>query len=166
MSRAFVKEPDGDQVSDDQPEWPISLHLNYVTPYGLEQLNSRRDQLLKQQQKLTNDLTSMETKLSLNQLGRELRYLNARLANAQLIRPLDRNSNNVSIGSTVKVMDENETNYTFTIVGEDEADIKLGKISWISPLANVLLDKFLEDEVIWRRPIGDLSIEIIEIINT
>ena len=166
MSRAFVKEPDGDQVSDDQPEWPISSHLNYVTPYGLEQLNSRCDQLLKQQQKLTNDLTSMETKLSLNQLGRELRYLNARLANAQLIRPHDRNSNNVNIGSTVKVMDENETNYTFTIVGEDEADIKLGKISWISPLANALLDKFLEDEIIWRRPIGDLSIEIIEIINT
>jgi transcription elongation GreA/GreB family factor len=164
MSRAFVKEPDGDQVSDDQPEWPISSQLNYVTRYGLEQLNSRRDQLLKQQQ-LMDDLNSMAAKLSLNQLGRELRYLNARLATAQLIRPLDPKSNNVSIGSTVKVMDENNINYIFTIVGEDEADIKSGKISWISPLANSLLDKDLGDKVNWKRPMGDLNIEIIEIIN-
>jgi len=46
MSRAFVKEPDGDQ-----PEWPISTQTNYVTAEGLKQLNSRRDQLLKDQQK-------------------------------------------------------------------------------------------------------------------
>jgi len=35
MSRAFVKEPDGDQVSDDQPEWPISQQTNFVTSTGL-----------------------------------------------------------------------------------------------------------------------------------
>jgi transcription elongation factor GreB len=163
MSRAFVKEPDGDQVSDDQPEWPISTQANYVTAEGLELLNKRREHLIKEQQKLTDDIDDMTAKVSLNQIGRELRYLNARLASAQLIRQADPNSNTVSIGSTVTVIDEHGASYTFTIVGEDEADIKLGKISWISPLANALLDKHLGDEVTWKRPIGDLNIEIIEI---
>ena len=35
MSQAFVKEPDGDAVADDQPELPISRHANYVTAGGL-----------------------------------------------------------------------------------------------------------------------------------
>jgi transcription elongation factor GreB len=163
MSRAFVKEPDGDQVSDDQPEWPISTQANYVTAEGLELLNKRREHLLKEQQKLTDDIDDMSAKVSLNQIGRELRYLNGRLASAQLIRQADPKSNTVNIGSTVTVIDEHGASYTFTIVGEDEADIKLGKISWISPLANVLLDKHLGDEVTWKRPIGDLNVEISEI---
>jgi transcription elongation factor GreB len=163
MSRAFVKEPDGDQVSDDQPEWPISTHTNYVTANGLELLNNRRDHLLKEQEKLTGVLDDMAAKVSLNQIGRELRYLNARLATAKLIRQTDPENNTVSIGSTVTVIDEQETSYQFMIVGEDEADIKLGKISWVSPLASVLLDKHLGDEVTWQRPMGDLNIEIIEI---
>tara|TARA_R110002049_G_scaffold175316_3_gene342622 strand:- start:74 stop:568 length:495 start_codon:yes stop_codon:yes gene_type:complete len=161
MSRAFVKEPDGDQVSDDQPEWPISTQPNYVTAEGLELLNSRHEQLLKEQQKLTDDPDNMTTKVSLNQIGRELRYLKARLASAQLIRNVAPESNTVSIGSTV--IDDVDTTYTFTIVGEDEADIKLGKISWISPLANALLETHLGDLVTWKRPMGDLNIEIIEI---
>ncbi|MDO7596985.1 MAG: GreA/GreB family elongation factor [Pseudomonadota bacterium] len=163
MSRAFVKEPDGDQVSDDQPEWPISTHANYVTAEGLELLNKRREHLIKEQQKLTDDIDDMSAKVSLNQIGRELRYLNARLASAKLIRQADPKSNTVSIGSTVNVIDEHGASHTFTIVGEDEADIKLGKISWISPLANALLDKHLGDEVTWKRPIGDLNVEISEI---
>ena len=40
MSRAFVKEPDGDQVADDQPELPQSPHPNYVTPTGLAALEA------------------------------------------------------------------------------------------------------------------------------
>jgi transcription elongation factor GreB len=163
MSRAFVKEPDGDQVSDDQPEWPISTQANYVTAEGLELLNKRREHLLKEQQILTGDLDNMAAKVSINQIGRELRYLNARLASAQLIGKGDPKSNIVSIGATVTVIDEHGASYTFTIVGEDEADIKLAKISWVSPLANALLDKHLGDEVTWKRPMGDLNVEISEI---
>lgn len=139
MSRAFVKEPDGDQISDDQPEWPISTHVNYVTAVGLEQLNNRREQLLKEQQTLTDDLDNMSAKVSLNQIGRELRYLNARLATAQLIRQTDPESHIVSIGSTETMIDEHDTSHKFTIVGEEEADIKVGKISWILLLASASL---------------------------
>jgi transcription elongation factor GreB len=99
----------------------------------------------------------------LYQIGRELRYLNARISSAQLIRQADPTSKTVSIGATVSVIDKHGASFIFTIISEDEADIKLAKISWISPLTNALLDKHLGDEVIWKRPMGDLNVEITEI---
>lgn len=159
MSRAFVKEPDGDQVSDDQPEWPISEHTNFVTSQGLHLLQSRRDALLVQQDELNLDKDSMNSKVELAQIGRELRYLTARISTAKVVQS-PQNKTIVKIGAFVKVIDEESTEYQFTIVGEDEADIKQGKISWISPLAKALLDQELGDEVIWRRPDGDRVIEI------
>ena len=38
MSRAFVKEPDGDESIGDLPDRPVSPHPNYVTPSGLRLL--------------------------------------------------------------------------------------------------------------------------------
>jgi transcription elongation GreA/GreB family factor len=63
----------------------------------------------------------------------------------------------------VNCLDDDDNNYQFTIVGEDEADIKLNKISWVSPLAKALLHQHLGDTVTWKRPIGDLTIEITKI---
>ena len=164
MSRAFVKEPDGDQVADDQPEWPISPHTNYVTAYGLNQLKNRLDTVLKHINELRLDKENMGSKIDLPQQERELRYLNARVDSAKLINITNINQAIVSIGATVKVIDEDDMCYEFTIVGEDEADIKSGKISWVSPLAKALLDHDLGDSVVWKRPMGDLHIEIDEII--
>ena len=159
MSRAFVKEPDGDQVSDDQPEWPISQHTNFVTSTGLKQLQTRRDDLLKQQDALTSDKNSMKAKVEFAQIGRELRYLTSRISTAKVVRtPQDQSI--VKIGASVKVIDEAGSDYQFMIVGEDEADIKQGKISWVSPLASALLDGALGEEVLWKRPSGDLVVEI------
>ena len=162
MSRAFVKEPDGDQVSDDQPEWPISEHTNYVTQRGLQQLQKRRESLTEQQDYLKANKESMSSKTELAQIGRELRYLVSRIATAKVV-PIPQDKKVVKIGALVGVIDENGTDYQFMIVGEDEADIKQGKISWISPLAKALLDSHLTDEVTWRRPNGDLIVEIVTI---
>ena len=41
MSRAFVKESDDDLVAGDLPERPLPVHVNYVTPKGLELLHAR-----------------------------------------------------------------------------------------------------------------------------
>ena len=159
MSRAFVKEPDGDQVSDDQPESPISQYTNFVTAFGLQKLQTRREDLIKLQDGLNADKDSMSSKTELAQIGRELRYLVARIATVQVVQiPQDKTI--VKIGAFVCVIDENDNEYQFTIVGEDEADIKQGKISWISPLAKALLDSNLGDEVLWNRPNGDLVVEI------
>jgi transcription elongation GreA/GreB family factor len=69
----------------------------------------------------------------------------------------------VHFGTTVEVCDEAGTIQTFTIVGEDEADSALGKLSWVSPLATALLNAELGELVKWRRPAGPQELEIVAI---
>ena len=52
MSRAFVKEPDGDEVADDLPERKISPHPNYVTPRGQQLLQEQLQHAEAEQQRL------------------------------------------------------------------------------------------------------------------
>ena len=67
-------------------------------------------------------------------------------------------------GTTVKLLnlsDNSETSYQ--IVGEDEADIELGKISCHSPISSALLGNEEGDEVIVKAPIGDIIYEILKV---
>ena len=59
--------------------------------------------------------------------------------------------------------DENGDAHTYQIVGEDEADIKLNKVSWTSPLAKALIGQKLGESVMWARPVGNMLVEIIDI---
>ena len=52
MSRAFVKEPDGDEVADDLPERKISPHPNYVTPRGQQLLQEQLQHAEAERQRL------------------------------------------------------------------------------------------------------------------
>ena len=52
---------------------------------------------------------------------------------------------------------------TYEIVGEDEADAALGRIAPQSPLARALMGAGPGDEVVWRRPAGDLRLEVLAI---
>jgi transcription elongation GreA/GreB family factor len=45
-------------------------------------------------------------------------------------------------------------------VGEDEAEPTKHRISWLSPLAKALLGQKVGDTAVWKRPVGDLSVEI------
>ncbi len=91
--------------------------------------------------------------------------LEAKLANAQVIDPalLD-DEGRVVFGSTVDLMDvESEANVTYQIVGEDEADIKLGKLSYSSPIAKALIGKYSGDVAEVRTPGGVKSFEIVDV---
>jgi transcription elongation GreA/GreB family factor len=52
---------------------------------------------------------------------------------------------------------------TYRIVGEDEADPLQGTISWLSPLAQALLEHKPGDRVVWQRPAGNLPLKIVSI---
>ena len=68
-------------------------------------------------------------------------------------------------GTTVKLLNlSDDTETTYQIVGEDEADIELGKISCHSPIANALLGNEEGDEVIVKAPKGDIRYEILEVL--
>ncbi len=55
---------------------------------------------------------------------------------------------------------DNDTEITYQIVGEDEADIKLNKISYRSPLGRALIGKEIDDTVMVETPGGKVEYEI------
>ena len=91
--------------------------------------------------------------------------LEAKLANAQIIDPaLLEDDGRVVFGTTVELMDTGGTeSVTYQIVGEDEADIKLGKISYSSPIAKALIGKFSGDVAEVRTPGGVKEVEIVDV---
>ncbi len=91
--------------------------------------------------------------------------LEAKLSNAQIIDPtlLD-DDDRVVFGSTVELMDTgNNEKMTYQIVGEDEADLKLAKISYSSPIAKALIGKSSGDVAEVRTPGGVKEFEIVDV---
>ena len=91
--------------------------------------------------------------------------LEAKLANAQIIDPklLD-DDDRVVFGCTVELLDTGTSeSMTYQIVGEDEADIKQGKISYSSPIAKALIGKFSGDVAEVRTPGGVKEFEIVDV---
>lgn len=91
--------------------------------------------------------------------------LEGKLSAAQIIDPtlLDAEGR-VVFASTVTLEDlERGDRFTYQIVGEDEADLKVSKISISSPIARALIGKYAGDEVEVQAPGGTKSYEIIEV---
>jgi len=89
----------------------------------------------------------------------------AKLANAQIIDPplLDADGRCV-FGSTVELEDMDARQvFSYQIVGDDEADLKQGKISISSPIARALIGKFAGDVVEVNAPGGTREYEILDV---
>jgi len=70
----------------------------------------------------------------------------------------------IVFGSTVELLDlERNKELVYKIVGEDEADIKVGMISYTSPIARALIGKNEGDEVSFAAPAGEMRYEVIEV---
>lgn len=160
MSRAFVKEADGEQAGDDTPEIPQSPHPNYITPRGLEQLTSRVRDLQSRRDDLTQQPHELGNTLALQQIARQLRYLDGRIERAIVTDPSHNAPKRVGFGATVEFEDETGAARSVTIVGEDEMDVPNGRVSWVSPIAEALLGAEIGDVVTWKRPSGDSTLEI------
>lgn len=91
--------------------------------------------------------------------------LESKLANAQVIDPaLLEDDGRVVFGTTVELVDTaGGDSVTYQIVGEDEADLKLGKISYSSPIAKALIGKFSGDVAEVRTPGGVKEFEIVDV---
>ncbi len=164
MSRAFVKESDDDLTAGELPERPVPAHANYVTPQGLEQLRARVRALAEQHEQLKAVAEEdSEAKRKLREVERDQRYFVAQLERAELVDPAQHPRGEVRFGATVKVEEADGRIETFSIVGDDEADVAAGRISWASPLARSLLGARVGDTVKWRRPAGEAEVEIVAI---
>ena len=143
MSRAFVREnDDGAEVPQDLPERPVSSHPNFVTARGLQQIESRIHEL----EAAREAPKRSEDKDALARIDRDLRYWQQRKATAKLVET-DTEPVKVRFGVRVSLQYEDGTQRRFTLVGEDEADPAQGLISWMSPIAQVLIGTSVGDEV-------------------
>ena len=79
MSRAFVKEPEGDAAGNDLPERPQSIHPNYITPRGLRCLQEKLEAMIARRTELEADKENLGARSELQILHGEIRFLQRRI---------------------------------------------------------------------------------------
>ncbi len=94
-----------------------------------------------------------------------IQELEAKLSNAQVIDiQAIENTGKVIFGVTVSLVNlDTDQEVRYQLVGEDEADVKAGKINVTSPIARALIGKEEGDEVVVRTPSGDQFFEIVKV---
>ena len=93
-----------------------------------------------------------------------IKELTDKIARAQVINPADLDMDKVVFGATVTLFDvDSGSEVTYQIVGEDEAEIKEGRISVSSPIARALIGKQAGESVDVQTPGGLKRYEIIDV---
>ncbi len=91
-------------------------------------------------------------------------FLEQTLSRAEVIDPTKIQSKKIQFGATIKLVNvDTEEEQTFQIVGPEEPDVKLGRISVASPLARALLGHEVGEEIKVNMPAGPRIYEILEI---
>jgi transcription elongation GreA/GreB family factor len=153
MSRAFVRNSDDDPQS--LPERPVSPHPNFVTARGLAAIEARvRDLEVQRQAAREAEDASLRARLE-----RDLRYWSARRASARMVAPAAA-ADRVRFGTRVTLRLASGATQIWRLVGEDEADAAQGLLSWMSPLAQVLLGGAVGETVAFQG--GEAEIVSIE----
>lgn len=128
------------------PERPISPHPNLVTETGLKALETQLSEARAAFEAANAIEDINEKRRQLAGPSRDIRYLVERLRTAQVMAD-PTSSDTVAFGNTVKFSRDDGRIQTYRIVGEDEADPKSGTISYVSPVARLLLGKGVGDLV-------------------
>lgn len=137
------------------PDRTISEHPNLVTEAGLKAL----EQQLQQAREAYEATIGIEDVNERRRQGaiplRDVRYLVERVRTAEIM-PAPASSDLVAFGSTVTYSREDGRVQRYRIVGEDEANPKAGSISYVSPVARLLMGKAVGDFV----SLGNEELEI------
>ena len=146
MSVAFTKEDSATTASETLlPDRPISPHPNLVTETGLKALEfelERAREAYETAQKIEDvDERRRQAAIPL----RDIRYLAARVRTAQVVaNPVS--TETIAFGSTVTFRRKDGRVQKYRIVGEDQANPNAGSISFVSPVAKLLMGKSVGDE--------------------
>lgn len=145
MSVAFTKEDSAETASETLlPDRPVSPHPNLVTEDGLKALELQLDRAREAYDTAQQIEDVNERRRQAATPLRDARYFAARLRTAQVMANPGSNDT-VAFGSTVTFKREDGRVQTYHIVGEDEADPKAGSISYVSPVARLLMGKAVGD---------------------
>ncbi len=180
MNKAFTRETDsGDE--DDLPPGasPIPAGTrNYMTPAGYARLRAELLHLIDDERPRVVDVVHWAAsngdrsengdylygKKRLREIDRRIRFLTKRLEIAEVTDPsVHHGRDQVFFGATVRYADADGAEREVTILGVDEADSRLGQVSWISPIARALLKAREGDVVKLQTPAGPQEIEVLQV---
>jgi transcription elongation factor GreB len=169
---------DEDEEEDGPPGLPPGTPF-YMTPAGAEALRGELRRLWEEERPKVVEVVSWAAGLGdrsenadyrygkrrLREIDRRVRFLRKRLERVQVVDPAAQaKRDQVFFGATVtyaRLSDDAEV--TVTIVGVDEADADAGRISWVAPVARVLLGARVGDTRRLRTPGGAEEIEVVAI---
>ena len=164
MSRAFINE---DQQVD-TPFVPPRADLpkgvvNYVTPEGLEALLNEKEQMLERLKEL-NEGEEHGSLTAIKILHIELQMLENRIVTSNVVEHKGQDKSEVRFGSTVTLqIGRGKNTRKLQIVGVDEADLKMGKIAFTSPLGKVMMNKKIGERVVLKLERGESVFKVLEI---
>jgi transcription elongation factor GreB len=165
MSRGFVKEDDQEEIPIVPPRADLPENVvNYVTQVGIDELLNEKQELINEKENL--EITDEnERRIALNHINAKLQLLNNRISTAKIVDLNTQPNNEIRFGALVTLKIGGKTKLQqYQIVGVDEADISKGKISFISPIARILINKKVGDKPILILANEDRIFEIMEVV--
>ena len=153
---------------------PPAAKKSYITPDGAKKLRSELEQLWTvERPRVTQEVADAAAqgdrsenaeyiygKRRLREIDRRVRFLSKRLDDLTIVSEAPSDANRVFFGAWVTLEDEDGTAVTYRIVGPDESNVEKGWISMEAPVAKALLGKRDGDDVLVRRPKGDITYTI------
>ena len=150
---------------------------DFITPEGHRRLIDEQERLLRVDRPQVVEAVSVAAahgdrsdnadyrygKRKVRQIDSRLQFLNTRLDRVQVVDPARQKGSQVLFGATVVVEDEDGERRTYGIVGIDEVDAKVGKISYQSPLGQALLRKVAGEAVVVHRPAGEQELTLVSV---
>jgi transcription elongation factor GreA len=149
-----------------------------MTPAGLERLrvelkrikeverpdNVREIETAREHGDLRENAEYHAAKERQGNLEGRLRYLEYRIAHAEVIDPATMKTDRIAFGATVTVLDvDADDEIVYAIVGEDEADADQGRLSIFSPIVRALIGKVAGDAVTLHLPKGARELEVVRV---
>lgn len=134
---------------------------NYITPRGAKKLREELRHLWRKERPEWTERVSAAAKegdrsenaeyiygkKKLRELDRRIRYLTKTLDTCDVVYDIPNDEEKIFFGAFVSLEDENGNKQSIQIVGTAEFDLKMGRISILSPLAKALIGKTMGDEV-------------------
>ncbi|MBA6381721.1 transcription elongation factor GreB [Colwellia sp. BRX10-6] len=150
---------------------------NYITRAGWDRLDKELKYLWKEERPLITKSVSEAAaqgdrsenaeyiygKRRLREIDRRVRFLVKRTEDLTIVYYDAKQEGKVYFGAWVSLINEDDKELTYRVVGPDEWDVKKGEISLDSPMARALIGKCVDDEVVVQTPEGERVFDIIKI---
>ena len=165
--------------AEEEEEEDAPLGTPYITRRGAEKLRGELRHLLTvERPKVTAEVSFAASlgdrsenaeyiygKKRLREIDRRLRFLHKRLEHLTVVDPAEQiDLGKVYFGATVTLLNEDDgVTVTYQLVGPDETELKVGRISVDSPVGRALMGKSAGDLVTVRRPKGEVDLSILTI---